>query len=288
MKVFVTGGSGYFGSVLIQELAKEKQLVTIFDLKNPKMLGENMKFIQGNVLNGLPKGFEDHDVIIHLASLSRTLSEQDPKLSKKINFEATKKIAEKANEVGMKFMFASTCSVYENSKGVCDENTVVNPYSNYARDKLKAENILKEFENLDVKILRFATMYGRSPNMRFDLLINKLIKDATTGKIIIPKLAEDVLPFIHVKDAARAVSKLLKCGKNGVFNIGSNSQNFKMIYLAEILRQEFEDVVVSFAENPRDKRNYTVSFNKLEESGISTKYSIKDAISEFKTMYFKK
>jgi len=288
MKIVVTGGSGYFGSVIMPVLIREDHSTTILDMKPPKTINKNIQFIKSNIIKRLPQEFENHDIVIHLASLSRKMSEQNPDLSKKINFETTKKVAEKANEVGMKFMFASTCSVYENSKGVCDENTVVNPYSNYARDKLKAENILKEFENLDVKILRFATMYGRSPNMRFDLLINKLIKDATTGKIIIPKLAEDVLPFIHVKDAARAVSKLLKCGKNGVFNIGSNSQNFKMSYLAEILRQEFEDVVVSFAENPRDKRNYTVSFNKLEESGISTKYSIKDAISEFKTMYFKK
>lgn len=284
MKVLVTGCSGYFGTKVVSELLNQGHCVTGVDINPSKIKSEKFKFFKMNLINKIPKILENNDGIVHLVSVSRTLSKNNPKLARKINVDLAKKMAEFARNNEMKFIFASSCSVYENSNGICNEESSLNPNSNYAKHKVKVENFLKKTENLNWIILRFATIYGYSKNMRFDLLINKMIKGAINGNVKINKPKMSCVPFIHVKDAAKSIVWALN-NKEGVYNVGSNSQNYTIKKLLTIFKNNFENIKFEFVK-VTDSRNYQVMFDKIKNAGFSTELDVYDAILELKTKVF--
>lgn len=214
------------------------------------------------------------DTIIHLAGLSNDpLGSLNPDLTFRINYEATIRIAELAKKAGVKrFIFASSCSVYGSSKQqTVDEDSDTNPVTPYAESKLLAEQGLSSLA--DTKFcpvyLRNATAYGDSPNIRFDLVLNNLVAWAvTTGKIFLKSDGTAWRPLIHIHDICRAILLMITapCEKvrDQIFNIGSNSGNYRVIDLANIIKESIPDTKIVFADDKQhDNRNYKVNFDKL-------------------------
>ncbi|MBR9681917.1 MAG: NAD(P)-dependent oxidoreductase [Candidatus Altiarchaeota archaeon] len=284
MKILVIGGSGYFGSKLVPLLLKKGFDITVGDVVSPRT---DVNFIKLDlILFEFKKLSKNFDVIIYLSSVSRKISEKNRELSSQINYKAVKKAVDFAVKNRMRFIFASTCSVYETCEGLCDERSQVNPQSVYAKHKLKAEKYI-ETNMKNYAILRFATMYGLSSNVRFDLLINYLLKNIKDAEITISNHPENELPFIHVKDAAEILGDFITNKTSGVFNVGSDKGNLKIKDIFSNLEREFGKRTLLFDESTKDSRSYEVSFRKLEKLGISTKYDLRDAILEFKTTFFK-
>ena len=212
--------------------------------------------------------------VIHLSGVSNDPTALlNPALTEKSNIKATKilvKLAKK-NKVS-KFLFASSCSVYgfTGEKKLINEKSKSKPISEYAKSKVIGEKIvLKEKnKNFTVNCLRKGTLYGSSPRMRFDLVLNTMVGSATQAKEIIINGGDQWRPFLHVDDAADAYIKLLESKDrklNGqVYNIGANSQNFQIKELAYKIKKFIPRSKIKFSKN-FDNRSYKVNFDKIKK-----------------------
>src|SRR3989338_6416000 len=179
MKVLVTGGAGYLGTVLVNKLLRKGYKVTVLDnLLFGNYLGKhkNMKIIDGDIRNlvTVVKALNDADAVIHLASIvGDQAGDLEQRTTIEINYLATKNIAELCQLYGKRFIYPSTCSVYgERSEKVVKENArLIKPISLYGQTKLRSEQGIADSCN-DYTILRLGTLFGLSPRMRFDLAIN--------------------------------------------------------------------------------------------------------------------
>ena len=300
--VLVTGGAGYLGSVLTQKLIEQEYNVTVIDnltysnsfvIKKQK---KKLKFINNDVrdLRALLDSVNGSDVVIHLAAIvGDPATEFDPHRAFEINFLATKMLMDccKYHSVNQ-FIFASTCSAYGNANNrIVNEKSKLSPVSFYAKNKIRAEQYI--LENIDKKltptIMRTGTLFGLSPRMRFDLVINLFVALAIKEKKIMIEGGNQWRPFIHVSDAADAYISAIERPRKakGVFNTGSYELNEQIInvgkYLQEILPEtklEIKKVV--------DKRTYQVDFSKIEKRlKFKPTKTIKDGIEEI-VIAFKK
>jgi nucleoside-diphosphate-sugar epimerase len=297
--VLVTGGAGYLGSVLVRKLLELNYNVRVVDnltytvdttsalLKNP-----TFEFINGDIRDTetLKKAIENIDAVIHLAAIVG-----DPACSQKENIAietnqiAPLKLAElisKQSKSLIRFIYASTCSVYGVSGGIADEKSSLNPVSLYARTKINAENILN-FSNQYFApcILRMSTLYGLSPRMRFDLLVNEFACQAFNEKKITIYAGERWRPFLHLDDAARAFQMCLDAPiskiKSQIFNVGSDSENYDLSKMGEHFARQIPGTQINITKQIRDIRSYKVSFKKIKnELGFETKKSVEDGIRE--------
>lgn len=283
-KVLVVGGAGYLGSMLVRQLLRKGFRVKVLDLL---MYGDdsirdliedrNFEFVQGDMRNisTLVQVLADVDVVINLAAIvGDPACKNRPKTAIETNFLANKALAEacKYHQVN-RFMFASTCSVYGTMDGdeELDENSPLNPVSLYARSKIQSEEGILELEdeNFAPTILRMATLYGYSPRMRFDLVVNTMVKTAIVNKkISVHGGGKQWRPLIHVEDAATAFVKCLeaplKSIKGEVFNVGSSNQNYRVIDIARAVNKCVPQASLIVEEGSDDLRNYSVSFSKIE------------------------
>ena len=299
-RVLVTGGAGYLGSVLCKKLLEKGYSVRCFDRLyfgsksvKPLMKKRTFELIKGNIidLKDFPRLLDGVDSVIHLAGLANDpTSELDPQLTHKVNFEASIQLAHLAKEKNLnRFIFASSCSVY--GKGLADivnEKTPINPVSIYAESKAEAEKVILGLadKNFHPVSLRQATLYGVSPRMRYDLAINLMVLHAATkGKIFIWGGGDQWRPFLHVGDAAEAMVYCLgrpsarTSGK--IYNLGSTKDNFKIIKLANIVKDAIEGAKLDIIPENPDKRSYRVNCDKVaRELGWRPKKKIKDGIKE--------
>lgn len=301
MKVLVTGGAGYIGSVLIRRLLKEGHHVRVLD--NLMFGGESLmgiynepgfEFIKGDVRDKVivRAALRDIEGVVHLAALvGHPLCNVLQKETYQINYEATCVLLEEAIFQNVKrFVFASTCSSYgisDNDKPA-NEDSPLMPLSLYAESKVKAEQHILSFskkKTVNLCILRLATIFGLSARMRFDLLINQLARDALLKKKIVIKNLYVWRPFLHTQDAAdifmiclKAPAKLIS---GEVFNVGRG--NYQKIEILKIIKRYIPEVKAEVLEDSNDKRDYKVSFKKIKKIlGFKAKFDLSAGIKEVK------
>lgn len=292
MKILVTGGAGYKGTVLTRKLLEQGYDVTLLDNfmygYEPVMhLAGNRKLtiVKHDIRNGIPD-IGRYDVIFHLAGISGfPACASNPHSAQLINVEATRQIAKDISP-GQMLINASTTSLYGKSGMPCDEDTAVDPVSNYAQTKLAAEKILHEKEN--VVSLRFATVFGFSTRMRMDLMINDFVYKAVKEKVIVLFDSFAKRTFIHVEDAADcyifAMNNFDRM-RGGVFNAGANSMNFSKEEIAEKIRKQVDFSIVNSEVKDKDLRHFIVNFNKIENLGYVPSRTVEYGIEELIRIY---
>ena len=282
-RIVLTGGAGYLGSILTPQLLKEGHHVHVIDKLYfgkgsliPHESNSNLKVTELDMFHheNISNLFKGADAVIHLASISNDPSgDLDPNLTIQTNFLATMSLARRAKAEGVKqFIFISSCSVYGASGDTfLDEQSNVGPVTLYALSKLQSENELLPLadSNFSVTILRFATLFGYSPRMRFDLAVNVMAKRALQGKsILLNGDGAQYRPFLHVKDAAKAIMTVLNedaCVVNKqIFNVGNSNLNFMIRDLVPLIHSYFPQSTIEKVENNKDTRSYRVNFRKFE------------------------
>jgi nucleoside-diphosphate-sugar epimerase len=293
-KIFITGGAGYIGTTLIPLLLENKLQVTVYDslLFNngdkllPYITNENFTFIEGDIRDkeNLSKHIKNHDIVIHLAALVGfpICREKGEKESYDVNVIGTKNVIDSMNE-NQYLLFGSTGSNYGEVKGICTEETPLNPLSIYGRTKTDAEKLVLDRKNSTA--FRFATAFGVSPRLRLDLLVNDLTyKSIKEGYGVIYE-SHFLRTFIHVKDIASVFLFAIKNNdkmKNNVYNVGSDSMNYSKKEICELIKKEIPSVYFNYADvgEDADKRNYKVSYDKIKSLGFETKVDITTGIKE--------
>lgn len=281
MKVVVTGGGGYIGTSLVPMLLDAGHHVTVVDRfffgaslfdswkTNPALhlVRDDTRWFDGKLLVG-------QDAVIDMAALSNDpAGELDPWKTYDINYLGRARVARLAREAGVpRYILTSSCSVYGFRDGVIDEATPPNPLTAYAR-----ANILAEQDTLPLAsssfcptAVRFATLYGLSGRMRFDLAINAMVLGARTSrKIPIMKDGTQWRPFLHVRDAASSLTMLLGQPPDRIrgrlFNIGSDDQNYQIAQLAEVVATSMTTRPALEWYGDPDRRSYRVSFRRARE-----------------------
>ena len=280
MKVLIVGGAGYVGGGIVDLLSKDNE-VTVYDsLIYENSYRKNVNFIFGDIrdykkINNILK---EYDAVIWLAALvGDGACAINPALTHEINSETVKNLVK--NFKG-KIVFLSTCSVYGAQEGVLDENSVVNPLSEYASSKLVAEKYL---EDADAIIFRLGTLFGvgdQFSRIRLDLVVNILTTKAYIDKKMSVFGGEQWRPLLHVKDVANAIGHTLDTQTNGIFNL--HYKNFKIIEIANEIKNKISNVDIETTPLPfQDARNYQVSSDKLKDvTGFEANVDLKQGINE--------
>lgn len=294
MKILVTGGAGYIGSILVPELLRRGHRVTVIDnfMYNQTPLldcccSDDFDIINGDVREKslVSKELKTADAIMPLAALvGAPICNKMPLEAKSINYDAVKMILELRSKSQM-IIFPTTNSGYGigQDETYCIEETPLNPISLYGRLKVEIEQELLNDGN--VITLRLATVFGMSPRMRLDLLVNDFVYRAVNEQWIVLFEAHFMRNYIHVRDASRAFIHCLdNFGrmKNQPYNVGLSDANISKRQLCEEIKKQLPNFQISeseMGEDP-DKRDYMVSNEKIEATGFKTIFSLQDGISE--------
>ncbi|MFC1649089.1 NAD-dependent epimerase/dehydratase family protein [Patescibacteria group bacterium] len=291
--ILITGGAGYVGVPTVDLLLKKGCRVRVFDNLSwggnvllPYLGNKNFSFVKGDVRNKreLKQAFKGIDSVIHLAAIvGYPACRKFPKMSRDVNVKGTKNVVDLAGGK-IPVIFSSTGSAYGKIiEEYCTETTPLNPLSNYGRQKVKAEEIVKKNKGKYV-IYRYATAFGVAPRFRLDLLINDFTLRAVTEKTLIVYQKEFMRTFIHVKDMARSLLFALdnyKKMKGQIFNVGSESMNMSKEGVAKLL-QKYLNYYLHFVEvgYDVDQRDYVVDFKKIRKHGFRTTINIEEGIKE--------
>jgi nucleoside-diphosphate-sugar epimerase len=303
--VVLLGGAGYLGSVLSRLLIKSGYKVRVLDNltygdSGIKDLYNNpsFEFKKGDVRNisDVVDAVKGAGAVIHLAAIvGDAASGINPQETIEINYLSAKSVAEacKVNQVN-KLLFASTCSVYGASKNPSDklsEESELNPVSLYAKTKLESEKGILSLadENFLPTIFRFATLFGVSPRMRFDLVVNIMTANALSSKTVTVFGGEQWRPNLSVTDAAKACllwvqSPIQKTGGQ-IMNVGGDDLNMKIMDIAKLVQKTILGIAIDRKENEQDKRDYYVSFAKAKALlGFKPKKSIPAEVEGIKKL----
>jgi nucleoside-diphosphate-sugar epimerase len=293
MKILITGGAGYIGSVLIPMLMDQKFKVTAYDSLLyggtsllPYVSNPRFSFIKGDIRDksALTPVAKENDLLIHLAAIvGLSACNKDPKLAHSTNVEGTKNVVESLSP-SQSLIFASTVSNYGASTGdTCTEDSPLNPLSLYACTKTEAEKLVLDNTHNSV-CFRFATAFGVSPRMRLDLLINDFVYQAYMNRFLILFERHYKRTFVHVKDICRAILFAIHNYdkmSHQVFNVGDNVNNYSKEDIALKIKKRI-DYYLHFADigEDEDKRNYCVSYEKINALGFKATKTIDEGIDE--------
>ncbi|OUX37092.1 MAG: hypothetical protein CBE33_04090 [Candidatus Pelagibacter sp. TMED273] len=291
-KILITGGAGYIGSVLTKLLLREGYNVTVIDnffYDQQSLLDcavhKNFNLINGDIRDQelIEKHMRNVDIIIPLAGLvGAPICKKFPILSNEVNYEASIKLIKKKNS-NQRIIMPTTNSAYGtgNKDNYCDENTPLKPISVYAEQKVELEKKLMGKNN--VTSLRLATVFGPSPRMRLDLLVNDFTYRAYKDGFIVLYESEFKRNYIHVYDIANVFLFCIKNTNktnNEIFNVGLSDTNISKLELCQRIKRIVPNLNIiesQFKKDP-DQRNYIVSNDKIESCGYKTIFSLEDGI----------
>ena len=281
MRIFVTGTTGYLGSLLAVQLMQSGHEVVGLDTGFYKegVLYRHGPFAPFTLVKDLRNleaaDLRACDAVVHLAELSNDpIGQLAPKITYDINHAGSVRLAQLARQAGVgRFVYMSSCSVYGVAdKNYVDEESPVNPQTTYAICKTLVERDIKPMagENFSPTFLRNATAYGASPHMRFDIVLNNLAGLAwTTGEIRMTSDGTPWRPLVHALDICRAIVAVLDAPReavhNEVFNVGDTEHNYRVSEIAEIVAETFSGCRLSFGPPSADNRSYRVSFDKIRK-----------------------
>ena len=296
MKILISGGAGYIGSVLVEHLIRERHFIDVTVLDNfrhrtpslahlvhdPRLEIVNADARDPYVLKPL---VESHDVLIPLAAIvGAPACAKDVELAWSTNGRAVQSLVNYASP-DQKVIVPTTNSFYGQSDAICTEETVPKPLSEYAKSKLWGEHCVIEHKR--GCSLRLATAFGASPRPRLDLLLNDWVYRALRDRSLTVFEPNFRRNWVHVRDIASAFLHAIEKDLVGVYNVGHDDENLTKIQLAEHIKAQIPDfsyVCVDYMSDV-DKRDYEVSSQKFVDTGWTPKYSVRDGIIELKKLY---
>jgi len=299
--VLVTGGAGYVGAEVVTALLDAGREARALDnllhgqQGIAEMLGERGADVRiGDVRDADARraALEGAAAVVHLAAIvGDPACARDPELARETNVEATRDLVEDARATGVRHLiFASTCSNYgrmADPEVPVDEEAPLAPVSLYAEQKVEIEQmLLADGSGPTVPTcLRFATVYGAAPRMRFDLTVNEFTRELWADRDLEVFGEQFWRPYVHVRDAARAIVQALEAGPEevggDVFNVGHSDENYRKLDLVEIISGELQRGRVSFVHRDEDPRDYKVSFTKVRERlGFEPQMRVPDGVRE--------
>jgi nucleoside-diphosphate-sugar epimerase len=302
MKILVTGGAGYIGSSLVPLLLEDGHHVRVLDVLlhgGDSLLGvwshPNFEFVHGDIRDPQVRksALAQRDAVVHLAAIvGDPACARQPDVARSVNLDSSLALIEEARASGVsRFIFASTCSNYgkmKDSARYVDEDSELAPVSLYAETKVAVEKALLASGPTAAWCptpMRFATVFGVSPRMRFDLTVNEFTMEMLTKKSLKVYGEQFWRPYVHVRDAARGIRLVLtsppeKVG-GCVFNVGDTGQNFQKQQLVEMIAPYAPEAVVEFVHKTEDPRDYRVAFTRIADRlGYKITRTVADGIGE--------
>lgn len=283
-RIVVAGGAGYIGSVLCPLLLDAGYRVRVIDrcffgtgtLDACKKWGPDFELLRIDSRSAEPQHFRGAELAVDLSGLSNDPAcDIDPDVTRSINVEAGTALVKSAKAAGVqRYVYQSSCSVYGTGRdSFLSEDAPLAPVSAYGRSKAQAERIVlaEASSTFEVVVPRMGTVYGLSPRMRFDLVINLMtLRAERERRIFVLGGGSQWRPLIHVRDAARALRLLLEASAEKVagriFNVGSTAQNYRVVRLARLVAEAIDGTqLINVPEDP-DPRSYRVDFDRFEES----------------------
>ena len=278
-RVLVTGHNGYIGSVMSPYLVSRGFEVSGLDIgyfSECTLVPDAAQIpaVKKDLRDLAPENLKGFDAVVHLGALSNDpIGNLNDSWTEEINYQASVKLAELAKAAGVgRFLFSSSCIMYGSADSlIVTEDSPLDPKTEYARSKVKAERALTALasDNFSPIFIRNGTIYGVSPRMRFDTVLNDLVGSATTtGKVVVHSDGKPWRPVMHVQDVARYFEAFLEAPRekihNQAFNAGSNELNHQIIELAEIAVKTVPGGKLEMVPKPgADQRTYKADFGKF-------------------------
>jgi len=301
LKITVTGGAGYIGACVVEELLEMGHDVRVLDvlLHDQTDIAAQLEAIGAQVVRGdirdgeaRRRALDGVDAAVHLAAIvGDPACAKDPALSDEVNVEGSRALVADAVELGVaRLIFASTCSNYgrmDDPTVPIDEDGMLAPVSLYAEQKVGIERALLDggFGALRPTCLRFATVYGQASRMRFDLTVNEFTRDLWAARRL--EVFGELFwrPYVHVRDAARGVARVLASDPakvdGEVFNLGHSDENYRKLDLVRLITERLGRGDVEYVHRDEDPRDYKVSFEKVKrELGYEPLRRVPDGIDE--------
>jgi nucleoside-diphosphate-sugar epimerase len=300
-KILVVGGAGYLGSILTRLLLHRGYRVRVLDsfIYGRRSLeelagNERLDILEGDLrdIRTCVSSLEGVNAVVLLAAIvGDPASKARPTETIETNVLATQALAHAAKlQQISRFIYASTCSVYGVGADLLDENAALNPVSLYARSKIASEEIIRRMgdDYFAPTILRMGTLYGYSPRMRFDLVVNTMTMKSFTDRNISVFGGQQWRPLLHVADAAevylRCIEADLRKVGNQIFNVGSDQQNYQIDQIAELVSTSLGGIQITRDNSTLDARDYRVLFAKVQETlAFTPSNGIEDAAKRIYT-----
>lgn len=300
----ITGGSGYIGALLVKELTEAGRDVRVLDslLHGQEEIAAEqeqagVEVVRADIRDGeaRKRALAGADEVVHLAAIvGDPACGRDPQVSDEVNVQATRELVADAKSAGAeRLVFASTCSNYGRMADPTvpiTEDGELRPVSLYAEQKVGMEKLILGggSNGLAPTCLRFATVYGVGRRMRFDLTVNEFTRELWADRELEVFGEQFWRPYIHARDAARAVRTVLEAPVEQVggevFNAGRSGENYRKLDLVEEIKKQTDRGNVNYVHRDEDPRDYKVSFDKIRaELGFETLMTVPDGIAEIMT-----
>jgi nucleoside-diphosphate-sugar epimerase len=299
--VFVTGGAGYIGAALVDELLSAGCRVRVLDalIHGQESVARSLERRGAELIRGDLRepdarraALDGASAVVHLGAIvGDPACARNPETAREVNVDATRALVADARRADVeRFVFASTCSNYgrvaDPTVAITEEGRLA-PVSLYAEQKVEVEQMLlgEELGSLRPTCLRFATVYGVAPRMRFDLTVNEFTRDLWAGRRLQVFGEQFWRPYIHVRDAARAVRTTLEAPEEivagQVFNVGRSGENYRKLDLIEVIRKQVGRGVVEYVHRDEDPRDYKVSFDRIRQMlDFETTMTVADGVAD--------